>query len=58
MTAEGKKILKRLRVIAAQILADEAAENATIEEQKAAYLKQGKGFTDPRTGVTYFPKRG
>jgi hypothetical protein len=53
MTVEGRKLLARLRKIAAEI----AAEDATIEEQKESCLAQGKGFTDPRSGVTYFPRR-
>jgi len=56
MTAEGRSLLARLREFAAEIAAAEAEENARIEEQKASYLRQGKGFTDPRTGVTYFPR--
>jgi hypothetical protein len=57
MTVEGRRLLARLRKIAAEIAAEDTAEDATIEEQKASYLRQGKGFTDPRTGITYFPRR-
>jgi hypothetical protein len=46
----------RVREFAAEIAAAEARENATIEEQKASYLRQGEGFTDPRNGITYFPR--
>jgi len=56
MTAEGRRLLARLREFAAEIAAAEARENATIEEQKTSYLRQGKGFTDPRSGITYFPR--
>ena len=56
MTAEGRRLLARLREFAAEIAAAEARENATIKEQKASYLRQRKGFTDPRNGVTYFPR--
>ena len=57
LTAEGGRLLARLREIAAVIAADEARENATLDAQKASCLSQGKDFTDPRTGVTTFPRR-
>ena len=55
MTVEGRRLLARLREFAAEIVAAEERENATIEKQKASYLRQGKGFTDSRNGITYFP---
>jgi hypothetical protein len=57
MTKQGTILLARLRAIAAAIREQEARENANIEEAKASYLRQGKAFTDPRNGITYFPAR-
>lgn len=55
ITKHGTVLLARLRAIAAAICEQEADENATIEEAKASHLQQGKAFTDPRNGITYFP---
>lgn len=51
-------MLARLREIAAAIAADAARENATLDAQKASCLSQGKGFTDPRTGVHHVSTAG